>query len=145
MKGKIFFSDQANLEELAALEETTGEGYSRNLLTKAMDEPHAHLLVARNTQSELLGFLLYWIVIDILEIHRVVVSKNFRRQGVAQALIEEVIKKHPHCLELQLEVRSDNHPAISLYKKMGFIQNGVRKHYYKDGMDALQMTLCIPS
>jgi ribosomal-protein-alanine N-acetyltransferase len=39
-----------------------------------------------------------------------------------------------------LEVRSSNLPAQSLYKKLGFQLDGVRKKYYSDGEDALLMS-----
>ncbi len=38
-----------------------------------------------------------------------------------------------------LEVRAGNVPAIGLYEQFGFIVNGQRKRYYKDGEDALLM------
>ena len=47
--------------------------------------------------------------------------------------------------QIFLEVNVENHPAISLYEKMGFQKTGVRKNYYKmkDGSykDALLYTL----
>ncbi|MCL1805124.1 MAG: ribosomal protein S18-alanine N-acetyltransferase [Clostridiales bacterium] len=43
---------------------------------------------------------------------------------------------------MTLEVRTDNHVAINLYKKTGFIDAGVRPGYYDDGRtDAMVMWL----
>jgi ribosomal-protein-alanine N-acetyltransferase len=41
-----------------------------------------------------------------------------------------------------LEVRASNHPAIGLYRRLGFAETGRRKRYYRDPMeDAVQMRL----
>lgn len=40
-----------------------------------------------------------------------------------------------------LEVRRDNEPAIELYKRMGFERVGRRRGYYRDGTDALILSL----
>ena len=64
----------------------------------------------------------------------IAVHPDFRRQGVARALIlaltEELKKRGSHCLTL--EVRASNAPAIALYEKLGFSQAGLRKNYYRD-------------
>ena len=46
--------------------------------------------------------------------------------------------------ESTLEVRRSNKVAQSLYQKYGFEVVGERRRYYKDGEDALIMTLVLP-
>ena len=57
-----------------------------------------------------------------------------RRQGIAEklclALVEALKEKGNHCLTL--EVRASNEPAKALYEKLGFIQVGLRKNYYRN-------------
>ena len=64
----------------------------------------------------------------------VAVHPDFRRKGIAEALIEELVetlkRKDSHCLTL--EVRASNGPAIALYEKLGFAQVGRRKNYYRN-------------
>ena len=64
----------------------------------------------------------------------VAVHPDFRRQGVAEKLVLELVaalaKKDNHCLTL--EVRASNVSAISLYEKLGFAQVGLRKNYYRN-------------
>ena len=38
---------------------------------------------------------------------------------------------------IYLEVRENNIKAIELYKKIGFEQYNIRKHYYRDGVNAI--------
>ncbi|MBO3762920.1 MAG: ribosomal protein S18-alanine N-acetyltransferase [Candidatus Brockarchaeota archaeon] len=71
------------------------------------------------------------------------VSSGFRRMGIGFSLMRtshEEMKKHG-VKEVYLEVRVDNDPAISLYKKLGY--SIVRKipYYYADGTDAYMMSL----
>ena len=63
----------------------------------------------------------------------VAVHPDFRRQGVAELLVKELVaalaEKGNYCLTL--EVRASNTPAISLYEKLGFSRIGLRKNYYR--------------
>ena len=60
------------------------------------------------------------------------VHPNFRRQGVARALIlaltEELKNRGSRCLTL--EVRASNIPARALYESLGFVLVGTRRNYY---------------
>ncbi len=62
------------------------------------------------------------------EILNVAVHPEFRRLGVAQALIRSEIERFPG--EHFLEVRASNHAARELYERLGFQQVGVRPGYY---------------
>ena len=73
-------------------------------------------------------------VMEESDMMNVAVHPDFRRQGVAEKLVLELVaalaKKDNHCLTL--EVRASNAPAISLYEKLGFAQIGLRKNYYRN-------------
>ena len=73
----------------------------------------------------------------------VAVRQEYRRQGIAQALLDVFLRfGAAHQLEfLTLEVRASNDPAKQLYMKHGFAQVGRRKDYYDDPKeDAIIMT-----
>lgn len=55
------------------------------------------------------------------------VAPEFRRQGVAAALIDSVVAwaKTEKFRRLVLDVTENNVPAMSLYRKKGFVTNGV--------------------
>ncbi|MFX1535875.1 MAG: ribosomal protein S18-alanine N-acetyltransferase [Promethearchaeota archaeon] len=72
----------------------------------------------------------------------IAVLKNYRKQGIASALIKHAhngLKKANKFQGIYLEVRESNTPAISLYKKLGFEVIKTRNSYYTDGENALVM------
>lgn len=73
----------------------------------------------------------------------VAVMKAHQRKGLGRALTEasaEVMRKK-NCAEVYLEVRVSNHPAISLYEKIGFTKSSRLENYYRDGEAAYLMVM----
>ena len=72
--------------------------------------------------------------IDEADIMNVAVHPDYRRQGIAENLINTLVAelKNRSCHALLLEVRVSNTPAITLYEKLGFAQVGCRKNYYRN-------------
>ena len=64
----------------------------------------------------------------------IAVHPDYRRQGVAQELVEHLVadlmENDVTCLTL--EVRASNEPAKALYAKLGFQQVGRRPNYYRN-------------
>ena len=66
------------------------------------------------------------------------VDANHRRRGIGRLLLGSFmgyVQNHKILEKIELHVHSDNAPALALYKDMGFVQEGVRKHAikYEDG------------
>ena len=78
--------------------------------------------------NELAGFIEAQIIADEIHLYDVAVDPKFRRQGFAQALIEELTLQP--CTAILLEVRESNQAALQLYRKCGFAVDGIRKNYY---------------
>jgi ribosomal-protein-alanine N-acetyltransferase len=60
------------------------------------------------------------------------VHPDYRRRGIARALLDNVIQelRIEGCRFFYLEVRSSNYAARKLYEKFGFNMVGIRKGYY---------------
>lgn len=89
----------------------------------------------------LAGFLCAWLIAGELQIQNVATAPAFRRQGVAAALLAEVLER-AQAVGMEsawLEVRVGNAPAIRLYERFGFRSVARRPRYYADGEDALVM------
>ena len=86
------------------------------------------------------GFIVYRIVCDEAEIITIGVNPDFRRSGIASAMIGIIEKNlmYQHVKKIFLEVASNNIPAQKLYENCGFKTVGLRPKYY-DGVDAILM------
>ena len=85
---------------------------------------------------------------DEMEILDVAVSSRWRRQGLAECLLQNVLNRLPEEIaRVLLDVRVSNHPALGLYRKLGFVEDGRRKNYYPTVQggreDALLMSLVV--
>lgn len=106
----------------------------------------ATYLVAK-LNEKVVGYIGMWFVMDECNITNVAVHKDYRNNGIASKLIEEMLKlcKEHQTKYIMLEVRTNNIPAQKLYSKYGFKGEIIRKNYYKnpDGTreDALVMSL----
>lgn len=77
----------------------------------------------------------------IWHLMNVAVDPDHRREGLATALLSELIHRvGGDDSRLTLEVRRSNAGAIRLYERLGFRAAGLRRRYYQDnGEDALIM------
>lgn len=73
------------------------------------------------------------------ELFRIAVDQERRGEGLGHALLEACQKELSllGIRELHLEVRASNTAARALYLRSGWREAGTRKHYYRDGEDAL--------
>ncbi len=84
------------------------------------------------------------IAVDEGQITNVAVHPDHRGQGLGLAIVQALIKhaKSERLATISLEVRVSNTPAISLYRKVGFVEVGRRKGFYiRPTEDALIMEL----
>ena len=85
-------------------------------------------------------------MLDEAEICNVAVRADARKRGVGKALLNRLIEygKSDKKTRFLLDVRVGNEAAISLYKKLGFKEDGIRPNFYdKPKEDALLMSLTI--
>ena len=75
------------------------------------------------------------------------VSKKAQRGGIGRQLMLALLAESQRrkALSCSLEVRADNASAQSLYRRLGFVDRGIRKGYYQpSGTDALIMSVALP-
>lgn len=62
------------------------------------------------------------------------ITKEYRNIGLGTALLSECVdwaKQNPILELIWLQVYTDNKLGVSLYKKMGFSENGLIKNFFK--------------
>ena len=74
------------------------------------------------------------------EIHTIGVDPAYQRHGIGRAMMALLLDEVGPDGVVYLEVRTDNEPALELYRSLGFETIGVRKRYYRaSGADAYSM------
>ncbi|GAB3251065.1 GNAT family protein [Chitinimonas naiadis] len=98
--------------------------------------------------GEIVGFAVTSQVLDELSLLTLGVRQDWQRQGIARQLINHLVDTASEvgATVLMLEVRKGNAPARSLYRRLGFVETGLRKGYYRaeEGReDAILMALIL--
>ncbi len=129
------------IEELVVIEEQCfNSGYAKKTFLKELENKLAIYIVAVDEKS-VLGYIGLWNICGEADIIDVAVHKDFRRKGIGEGLIQNMLNKCREIgiSEVNLEVRKSNIAAQRLYEKMGFARVGLRKLYYENSEDAILM------
>ena len=91
-------------------------------------------------KDKIIGFLLYSLIYDRIEIEQFEVIVKERGKGIGDKLLEYLIEeyKDTDIKNITLEVKEDNISAINLYKKYDFKKVSTREKYY-DGANGILM------
>ena len=139
-------SDSEDLEDLAELERRCFERpWSQQVLAEEQALPSSCTLVAC-VEGVTAGYAIVRTIPGGAELLRLGVAPEHRRKSLARALMLACFEQltRDAVPQLQLEVRADNLPALTLYGGLGFELRGRRRGYYEDDCDALLLTLEIP-
>ena len=115
------YAENKDVSDILSLDD---ENFSNNFDEKFYLEyiKNRRVIVAEK-ENIIVGYVLFNQILDEAEIYKIVVSKNFRNKQIAFKIIEFLLDelKKNNVKKIFLEVRKSNIPAISLYKKCGFI------------------------
>lgn len=141
MEFKIRKMTPEDVPAAAALEqECFSQPWSEDAYLHTLADENALYLAAKNENGELAGVCGLLNILGEGDISNVAVAKPFRRQKIAERMLEELLRqgKERGISEFTLEVRASNEAAIRLYEKFGFVFEGCRKNFYeKPREDAL--------
>jgi [ribosomal protein S18]-alanine N-acetyltransferase len=110
------------------------------------NEGISHPTVAvESATGAIIGYVMYWLVQDEVQINNVAVHPDFRRRHVGEAMMNRVLEdaRARGGRYAVLEVRLSNVAARDLYeRKMGFVFLDIRAAYYTNPVeDALVLGL----
>lgn len=134
---QVTVAEEVTEELIEALDQlipqvSSGAPPGRDELTKIVDSPGAHLLVASSDVSGIVGSLtmtLYRIPSGLqARIDDVVVDAQARRSGVGQLLLVRAIEmaNQARARSIGLTSRPSREDANRLYQKLGFVQRDSR-------------------
>lgn len=133
---------ESDIAELAKIErESFSRPWSEESFRELLTLDYARYLVAE-ADGEIAGSAGMRVVYGEGDIDNVVVARKYRGNGIAKALISELIAlgESEGIKEFTLEVRVSNAAAIRVYENAGFTSAGVRPRFYEDPVeDALIM------
>jgi ribosomal-protein-alanine N-acetyltransferase len=140
-------ADVAAVMELAASLEQAPH-WPRSAYLAALDTcaaPRRFALVAEEAEAgALAGFAVASLIEGTAELESIAVAPKQQRQGVARRIFAALTPelRLAGAEEFVLEVRASNHPALELYRRLGFAETGRRTRYYHDPVeDAILMRL----
>jgi [ribosomal protein S18]-alanine N-acetyltransferase len=145
----------ADLETIMRLERETfaDDAWPEEAMRRELESPHGYYLIAVDDDADdderrLLGYagLLAPSGSEQGDIQTIAVAPFARGIGLGRGLMHALITqaRRRHLAELFLEVRADNPIARALYESLGFEEIGVRRRYYRGGIDAILMRLTVP-
>jgi [ribosomal protein S18]-alanine N-acetyltransferase len=128
-----------DLSEVQAILQASPEAaaWSAAALSDAFERYSNYFLVSRHGQ-EIAGFISGRRIIDEGEILNLAVKPHLRRHGLGKTLVQALLKAFTQegAVQVFLEVRVSNAPAISFYQQLGFRQIGERSRYYQNPIEA---------
>lgn len=129
------------IEELSFATPWTRQSFENEL---KLNQFAVYLVLEKDGQ--IVGYCGMWLIVDEAHITNIAVLPEFRGQKLGETILRmimEVAKKRG-AKSMTLEVRVSNTVAQSLYRKLGFMNGGIRKNYYTDNYeDALVMWVTI--
>ena len=117
----------------AMLEAELGHDWSTSLLA-----------VEAKARREIVGFAIFWTIVDEVHVLDIAVDPEAQGRGVGSFLVDSMLTRarQDGARLASLEVRRSNLGAQSLYASKGFRQVGIRPRYYaENGEDAIIMEL----
>ena len=131
---RIETMNSSHVDQIAQLEKLCfSDPWSVNSIASELDNKLSFWLVATE-EDRVTGYIGSQTVMDETDMMNVAVHPDYRRKGIAEALVNGLVealkRKESRCLTL--EVRASNVPAIALYEKLGFSEIGRRKNYYRN-------------
>jgi len=139
---KFEVMEEKHIQDLLKVEEECFDsGFALETFNKELKNPLAYYVVAVDGEIPV-GYCGIWNVCGEAEVIDIGVFSEYRKRGIGKGLFEAVFQymRENGVGTLNLEVREDNIPAISLYEKLGFDKVGVRKKYYDNKIDAILYT-----
>lgn len=125
---------ECHVPQIAELEKLCfHDPWSQNSIASEVNNKLSLWLVA--VEDELVvGYVGSQTVLGETDMMNIAVHPEFRKKGIATALITQLIiylaQQGSH--SLMLEVRASNDPAISVYKRLDFVEVGRRRNYYRN-------------
>lgn len=121
----------ADIDRIHAIEQASHvEPWSRQILYDCVAVNYTCLVL--EDQLQIQGYIICQMAVEECHLFNICVDKQSQRHGFGTILLNHLIilAREQGAKDIILEVRKSNQAALTMYKKYGFQQVGVRKEYY---------------
>lgn len=131
-----------DINEILAIEnDIFSTPYSREIYHELLHNNPQIISLKIEKDEQLVGYALMHVLFEQANLLTIGIKRSYQHQGLGQQLLIDIMKEVVDIgvNTIFLEVRVSNIAAIKLYKKLGFIQNRLRKNYYgiEDGIEMI--------
>lgn len=126
-----------DLECIAQMEEICfAAPWTKSALESELKNPVSHYSVLE-ADGEIVGYAGMWVIFDEAYVTNVAVHPNQRHKGYGMRIMRDLMQKamEKGATAMTLEVRKSNVIAQTLYYKLGFQNEGLRKGFYTDNSE----------
>ena len=122
------------------------DAWSIQALISEFNNEFSHFF-AEEVDGKIVGYACVRTIYEEAQICNVAVLPEHRRKGIATNLLNAVAAfgTEKGCQRVELEVNVANLPAVELYRKCGYKEEGIRKNFYRktryESRDAYTMVL----
>lgn len=137
----------ADLDAIMAIEPTIYPyPWSRGNFSDSLNAGYSCWVLQQN--QHMIGYAVLMPVLDEAHLLNLSIAATHQGQGLGRALLEHMLQiaRRHGALNIFLEVRPSNRPALRLYENMGFNEMAIRRGYYpaKSGReDAILMGMAL--
>lgn len=141
----------SDIAELQAIDQVAhGEAWSTAAFGDQIKHDAVRHLVAEDDAGTIVGHAGVWHDGATWKISNVAVTAEAAGNGIASALLLELLADPQNCERIELEVRPSNRGAQRLYNRFGFAPVGIERGFYdrsdaSGSRDALVMAIAEPN
>jgi ribosomal-protein-alanine N-acetyltransferase len=129
--------------------------YVLEIEMQCFSDPWSYEMIKKGLESSLDTWLVLWeegaagycvfrTIADECELLRIAVRPEVRGRGLSKKLMDQMVfySRRKDVKSIFLEVRESNDKARNLYRTYGFVEEGIRKHYYLNPCENAILMVC---
>ncbi len=115
--------------------------WNQNMLSEVLANKTDKRLWIYEVDNDIVGFIIDMRHKDEISLLNIAIHKCLQGMGHGLKMLKKYIKSLPGKYSIYLEVNKNNIKALNMYAKLNFVRVSIRKSYYTDGGDAINMQL----
>ena len=115
--------------------------WNQNMLFEVLANKTDKRLWIYEVDNDVVGFIIDMRYKNEISLLNIAIHKYLQGMGHGLKMLKKYIKSLPGKCSIYLEVNKNNIKALNMYSKLNFEKVSIRKSYYTDGSDAINMQL----